>query len=104
MNIFSGFIIIQGYLHLSTIRRKGCQNPPLRGGYYQNNSVRRLPQGLIVADQVSGLLDIRQTLVPEIRVIQRRVMPVLREQAIVIPLFDDGSLLHDDDTVRGFDC
>ena len=25
------------------------------------------------------------------------------EQAIVIPFFDDPSLFHDDDTVRGFD-
>jgi len=40
---------------------------------------------------------------PEIRVIQRRIMPALPEQAVVIPFLDDASLFHHNDPVRGFD-
>src|SRR3990172_2905332 len=51
----------------------------------------------------SGLLDIRQALVAEAGVVEHGAAAASGEQAIVIPFFDDPSLFHDDDTVRGFD-
>ena len=37
---------------------------------------------------------------PEIRVVQLGIMSALREQALVIPLLDNGARLHDHDPVR----
>jgi hypothetical protein len=46
------------------------------------------------------LLHIRQTLIPEIGIVQLGIVAVLSQQPIVISLFDDGAFLHDDDPVR----
>ena len=40
-----------------------------------------------------------QRLMSEVRIIQGRVMPALREQAVVIPFFDDRSLFHHNDPI-----
>ena len=39
----------------------------------------------------------------EMKFIQRRIMPALRPQSIVIALLDNAPLFHHNDPVRGFD-
>ena len=55
---------------------------------------------LIVTDQFSCLFYIRQALMPEICVVQRRVMSAAFEQTVVISLLNDRPLFHYDNTIR----
>lgn len=54
---------------------------------------------LIITDKFFCLIDISQTLMPEVSVVQRCVVSALCKQAIVISLLNNTSLFHYNDSV-----
>ena len=40
---------------------------------------------------------------PEVGVVERGIMPAACQQRVVVALFDDGAVFHDDDAVSGLD-
>lgn len=47
-----------------------------------------------------NLLDIRQRLMPEVRVVQSRIMPALGHELFVAPLLDDAPFIQHDDAAH----